>query len=157
MYITAHRVVNRDGVEAIHTFLHKHGEHFQWPQDPWNLPEREPGELLWENAKLQQGGNRVRSYLDVIAPDTTTARELDAALTALWAELAAEDLGPQGSSGPDGDRLPNPVVFRHRHVVLRFGVELVLVGARAQEMAQLRAAVDPATAHWDLVARGKAG
>lgn len=153
MYATAHHVVSPSGAEAIHAFLYKHGEHFPWPEDPWNIPEREPGVELWKNTTLPTGNNRVRSYLDVLAPDGVTAHELDAALTALWAELAAEELGPTGPSGAGGDRLPNPVVFRHGNVVLRFGVELGLAQQRASEMSELRTAVDPATARWDAEKR----
>jgi len=150
VYATAHRVV-RGEREGFHAFLHKHGVHYVWPQDPWNLPERDPGELLWDNTSLPRHGNRVRSYLDVIAPDTISAREIDTALTALWAQLAAEEFGPKGAHATGNDRLPNPVVYQHGSVVLRFGVELGLEGTRALEMAQLRAAVDPATARWEQV------
>lgn len=153
MYATAHHVVSPAGKEAVHAFLHVHGEDFPWPADPWNLPERAPGKVHWENTTLPPGGNRLRSYLDVLAPDVVTARELDAALTALWAELAAEGLGPQGPQGPGSAPLPNPVVFRHGRVVLRFGVELVLAQQRTLEMARLRTAVDLATARWGAVRR----
>lgn len=145
MYATAHRVVSPRGETGINAFLHKHGTAFPWPTEPWRLPESDPGVLVWDNGpEVPAGGNHVRSYLDVLAPDDVGVEELDAALTGLWLELVADEVGPRAIQGP----LPNPVVYRRGNVVLRFGVELQLEGGRAWEMAELRRSIDPATAHW---------
>ena len=67
MYTTAHRV-QRGESEGINRFLHLHGEDFCWPKDASSLPEAAPGEEKRAEVELLPGGNRVRSYLDVLAP-----------------------------------------------------------------------------------------
>lgn len=145
MYATAHRVTTPRGETGINAFLHKHGRAFPWPDDPSHLPETDPGVDLWNNGPaVRPGGNRVHSYLDVLAPDDTPSVEIEEALDGLWLHLVADAAGPTPVQGP----LPNPLVFRHGRVVLRFGVELAVLPNRALEMAELRRAVDPATARW---------
>lgn len=144
MYATAHRVSKASGEAGINAFLHKHGHSFPWPDEPWLLPEREPGVLVARQTSLAAGGNTVHAYLDIIAPDGTLGAEIDVALTGLWLDLAADESGPPSPSGP----LPNPVVYRRGRVVLRFAVEDVRVTTRAAEFSELREYVDPATATW---------
>lgn len=145
MYATAHRVESPRGLTGINTFLHTHGAAFSWPADPVQLPEHNPGVLWWDNGpEVPPGGNRVRSYLDLLAPDDTPAAEVEAALTSLWLELVADEAGPPAAQGA----LPNPVDYRHGAVVLRFGVDLAMLPGRSLEMAELRRAVDAATARW---------
>ncbi len=138
MYAAAHRVVHRDGRTGINAFLHHHGPQFSWPAAPWTLPETNPGDLVRERIEVPPGGNRVLSYLDVLAPDDATPAEIDVALTGLWLELVADEAGPSAPTGP----LPNPTVYKRGHVVLRFGVEDGLVPGRALELAELRDRID---------------
>jgi hypothetical protein len=148
MYATAHRVSTPGGDTGINAFLHKHGRAFEWPTDPSDLPEIEPGVALWNNGPaVAAPGGRVHSYLDVLAPDDASAEELDQALTGLWLHLVAEEVGTEGIQGA----LPNPLVYRRGRVVVRFGVEHAGMPNRALEMAELRRAVDPGTARWFAV------
>lgn len=144
MYATAHRVLSLSGQTGINTFVHFHGAEYLWPAEPWRLPETEPGTLSREQVEVRVGGNRVRSYLDILAPDGTPRGELDIALTDLWLELIADESGAAAPVGP----MPNPVVYHRGAVVLRFGVEADLIPHRAQEMAELRERIDPSTAPW---------
>lgn len=96
MYTTAHRV-RRGDVEGINCFLHLHGEEFCWPDDASSVPESAPGEEKRSAVQLLPGGNRVRSYLDVLAPDTTSRALVSWVLTVFGADL--------------NERL-NPTVFR---------------------------------------------
>jgi hypothetical protein len=73
MYVTAHRVRTRL-LEGINAYLYAHGGSI-WQAPP--EPEIEPGELV--NSMLtvaQVGGNEVRSFLDMVAPDGTWWSEL---------------------------------------------------------------------------------
>lgn len=74
MYVTAHRVRTRHLVEGINAYLYAHGG-YTWQTPP--EPEIEPGELV--NSMLtvaEVGGNEVRSFLDIVAPDGTWWSEL---------------------------------------------------------------------------------
>lgn len=144
MYATAQRVRSEEGREGVNGFLHLHGEDFPWPPEPWRLPEQEPGDQVGEYIEVPPGGNTVRSYLDVLAPDGTPASEIDAALAGLWLELSADAEGRAAAHEP----LPNPVVYRRGPVVLRLGVEGPLLASRAAEMAALQRIVEPGTALW---------
>jgi hypothetical protein len=70
VYLTAHHVVSpatqREGVNAL---LYLHGdqawEHL-WPPD---IPRRNPGTLRAQSISVSPPGNRVRSFLDIVAPD----------------------------------------------------------------------------------------
>lgn len=67
MYVTAHRVRTRLHEEGINAYFYRHGPDL-WEEPP--VPEENPGELV--NTLLTvdaTGGNHVRSYMDVIAPD----------------------------------------------------------------------------------------
>lgn len=70
MYLTAHRVVSpQSASEAIHAFYRVH-------EDAWAGldadPEHVPSHLVRETRILPGWGHRVRSYLDLIAPDRTS-------------------------------------------------------------------------------------
>lgn len=127
MYLTAHLVRSPNGAEGINAFRHVHGSDFPWPEDPSRLPETNPGDLADTRASIPQGGNRVRSYLDVLAPDPTPREDVVAALDLLQANLSEQ---------------PNPVVFRVGRIALVFGHEFGLAPLRQETFADLRAAVD---------------
>ena len=70
MYLTAHHVVSPTSRrEGFNTFLYLHEdqawEHLFAP----DVPERNPGTLRVQSISLPPPGNRVRSYLDIVAPD----------------------------------------------------------------------------------------
>lgn len=125
MYLTAHYVRSKSRIEGINAFLHHHGPHFAWPDDASALADEEPGKIVRERVDLPRGFNHVRSYLDVLAPDGTPNAKLTAAITALTSAL---------------DDQPNPTVFTHGNVTIRFGVELGLERLRAEQLAMLTTA-----------------
>lgn len=135
MYLTAHHV-HREGVEQINAFLHLHGRDFVWPPDPERLPDEEPGEVVAKLTPLTPGGNLVRSYLDLLAPDDTPESELRDAVRHLQDDLLERR---------------NPTLFRHLRVTIRFGVELGLAGIRKHELTAL------ATTAFGLFARKERG
>jgi len=92
---------------------------------------------------VQPGGNDVRSYLDILAPDTCLLEEIESALTGLWLELVADT----AVSSPLGE-LPNPLVYRRGRVVIRLGVEGYLLASRAMEVTALRQDVDRLLKSW---------
>jgi hypothetical protein len=78
MYLTAQRVrhvpTGAEGINAFYYFSHV---------DVWNpavrpptIPDQDPGELVHSIITLAPPGNRVRSYLDIVARDLTPASTL---------------------------------------------------------------------------------
>jgi hypothetical protein len=122
MYVTAHLVKSRDQREGINAFLHVHGAGFVWPDDPSSLPETTSGRTVLHRTDLPPGGNEVRAYLDILAPDRTPRAEIEQALIALSRDLRERR---------------NPTVFHHDIVTIRFGVERALEGLRAQQLEML--------------------
>ena len=63
-------VADQDGINA---YCHEHGvrEDWQW-EPPAGIPDEDPGTVISALTRLTvQGLGRVRSYLDVAAPDGT--------------------------------------------------------------------------------------
>jgi hypothetical protein len=71
VYLTSHRVRDRQGFIEIHTFLHAHDRsECPFPAgDPWSVPDHAPGRLVRSNTILPIGGNSVLSYLDLIVTE----------------------------------------------------------------------------------------
>lgn len=132
MYATAH-LVRREGVEGINAFLHEHGAGNPWPTDASTFPETNPGRIVLRRTDIPPGGNSVRAYLDVLAPDATPLEEIRGALRAV-----AEDLGERR----------NPTVFRHGVVTIRFGVEGGLELLREQQLGTLAGTVEELLLEW---------
>lgn len=128
MYLTAHHVRSQRHGEGINAFRHWHGLDFEWPDDASTLPERDPGKLDHgaKSVDIPPGGNGVRAYIDVLAPDGTAIEAIEAALDTL-----AGDLGQRR----------NPTVFRTGDVTIRFGVERALEATRPEVFERLRAVV----------------
>ena len=121
MYLTSHRVRARSGREAVHSFLHEHGD-VPWPDDVSSWPEERPGRLHAHRSALEVGGNTVRAYLDVLAPDATPVQVVEDAL-----EHFSNDVNERR----------NPTLFRSGQVTLRFGVELKLEPTRGEVLLEL--------------------
>ena len=70
MLLTAQRVVSPlSRARGVNVYLYLHGS-FVWDRVPNEfLPEANPGELVAQWIQLAPGGNRVISFLDVVAPD----------------------------------------------------------------------------------------
>jgi len=107
MYATAHRLVSPIGEEGTNAFLHLHGAAYPWPDDPGSLIERDPGAVVERATELAPGGNRVVSFLDVLAPDGTTRAAVAEAVADLASEL---------------DGRANPTWHARGGVTLKFGV-----------------------------------
>lgn len=122
MYLTAHLIKAGDQREGINAFLHVHGASLAWPDDASSLPETAPGRTVLHRTDLPPGGNQVRAYLDILAPDRTPRADIEQTL-----EAFSQDLRERR----------NPTVFRHGIVTIRFGVEQVLEGLRAQQLEML--------------------
>lgn len=124
MYLTAHRVRATDGREGINAFRHLHGADLPWPADARTLPDRNPGREVDRRVEVIPGGNHVRAYLDVLAPDDIDWKLVKDALEVFRSNLDAQ---------------LNPAAFRMRGVTCLFGVEFALVTERAAQFDDLLA------------------
>jgi hypothetical protein len=136
MYVTAHLVLSKSGEEGINAFLHLHGAEFPWPEDAAPLADEAPGKIMRRRVDLPPGSNRVKAYLDVLAPDKTTREQLEAAIAAL-----ARDLGER----------VNPTVFVHGDVTIRFGVQVGLVPLRNEQLHTLSSIALTLLSEWQRV------
>lgn len=100
MYLTAHRVVSptnqREGVNA---FVYRH-EALDWDAaPPVEIPEHNPGTLVAQSISVPPPGNRVRSYLDIVAPNDSRWAEVHVALMAFLGRERHKALPWRGRSG----------------------------------------------------------
>ena len=122
MYLCSQRVVRpATGAEGINAFRYIHGPQ-QWLGEPprSHRPEVKPGVLEAELVTVSPPGNRVRSYLDVVAPDGTKPNAV--AIAALRPPLVINRF---------------PVEWTHGNVWCRFAVDGSLVGSWKQELELL--------------------
>lgn len=122
MYVTAHLVRSSAGDEGINAFVHVHGVQFPWPEDAAPLADTNPGKIVYRRVDLPPGGNQVRAYLDVLAPDDSARDVIEGALARLAADL---------------EERRNPTVFTQGKVTIRFGVEPGLERLRAPQLHML--------------------
>lgn len=80
MYLAAQRVRSYAGYEGINAFFYTHGvADWVFPPDP----DYDPGVLFNAITPIMPvGGNSVRSYLDVVAPDAALWHEIHRGLSA---------------------------------------------------------------------------
>ncbi len=133
MYVTAHHVVNKARqLEGLNAFHYAH-EGLTWTAlPPPGIPDDQPGVLTRQQISVRPGGNHVRSYLDIVAPDGTPWSEIEAAFVSFLAKRTGEPLPWKGVVG---------------RTVFRVGMDLGLVAQRHRELAQLlRAAKQVASA-----------
>ena len=101
MYATAQRVKDQCGAEAIHAFMYLHDRpEFPFPADPFEVPLRVPGRLVRKDVSLKLGGNDVRSYVDVVAPDGSWSDDLPSRLSGLRDEFASTPTPLTARVGP---------------------------------------------------------
>lgn len=81
MLLTAQRVTSGEK-QGVNAFLYWHGRDIL-ADDPFLLLDADPGTLQLRMVELDPGGNRVRSYLDVVIPDQATRAQVEAALDVL--------------------------------------------------------------------------
>lgn len=99
MYLTSHHVIApATGREGINSFLYSHGS-ITWQQLPPGIPDGDPGTLVAQNTSVPAGGNRVRSYLDIVAPDEVRWSEVRIGLMDFVGEMQRSRLPWTGSSG----------------------------------------------------------
>jgi hypothetical protein len=76
MYLTAHHVISPvDRREGINAFLYLHGS-YVWEQVPAGIPDENRGTLVAQSLSIRPPGNRVRSYMDIVAPDEARWEEV---------------------------------------------------------------------------------
>jgi hypothetical protein len=70
MYLTAHHVVSpATQRKGVNTFLYFHDGQAWEHLSPPDVPQQNPGILRAQSISVAPPGNRVRSYLDIVAPD----------------------------------------------------------------------------------------
>ncbi len=120
MLLSAQRVRSPHGVLGINRYAYRHGGH------PWSVADLEALEhaasLVSQDLEVPPGGNEVRSFLDIFAPDGTSPVEL--------ARLAAAVRG-----GADPNLFPATFVFGT--VVFRLGLVFGLVPSWRSEVTEL--------------------
>jgi hypothetical protein len=116
--LTAQHLRASTGAEGINAFCRLHGAH-EWTEAPRDLLG---GELVNQAISIQPGGNRVRSYVDVVAPDETSTREIQSALVNFIEQARGHSLPWLGAVGP---------------CTFRFGVETGLHASWPHELVQL--------------------
>ena len=123
MYVATH-LVRRGQREGINAFLHEHPDDLEWPENAAGLADEHPGKLTRRRTDIEPGGNPVRAYLDMLAPNGTSTKELTEAIEALRRDLHERR---------------NPTSFVHGKVTIRFGVEIALEKLREEQLSMLAA------------------
>lgn len=127
MYLTAHRVKDRDGRADINAFLYLHNKH-ELPASVWDSPdvvfiaEKAPGTLVKSVNAIPPGNNSVVSYLDVVARNGTSHDVLQTALMDIRSSLARD---------------PSQSVWTGQPVGVRFSLNRGLVGGEGEEFSCL--------------------
>lgn len=99
MYLTSqHVIAPTTQSEGINSFLYAHGG-LTWEVPPQAIPDQDPGTLLAQSISIPPPGNRVRSYLDVVAPDEAAWNEVRVGLMDFVGRLQRTDLPWVGTSG----------------------------------------------------------
>ncbi len=89
MLLTAQRIISPVTEQhGVNVFQYLHGP-YTWVQVPGEfLPDANPGELFESWPEIAPGGNRVLSYLDVVAPDDIDPPGLHQLLASLKYQFA---------------------------------------------------------------------
>lgn len=100
MYLTAQRVQRPNThEEGINAFYYMHGPYVWDGLPPDGIPDENRGELARSSIAVTPPGNRVRSYLDIVAPDETPWTEIRPALVAFVSEAQREEMPWSGVVG----------------------------------------------------------
>lgn len=122
MYLTSHHVVSpTSGQEGVNTFLYLHGRNV-WTEPPAEIPDENPGTLAAQSISVRPPGNRVRSYLDIVAPDETRWEEVRSALMSFVGRC---------------QRSPFPWVGQQGKCSFRLGMEFGIAREWQKELAVL--------------------
>ena len=122
MLVIAQRVVAPSGLVGINSYRYEHARDTPWTAD--DLPALESSASLVDTQFQVASGatNHVRSYLDLFAPEGTTATEL-----LPWFQRIQRAPTPPSF----------PFVDREDQAVLRFNLDLGLVPTWRNEFAEL--------------------
>jgi hypothetical protein len=127
MVLTAQRVWNpTSGREGVNAFCSLHGPHDWVGEPPTGVPDDNPGERVNAHVAIPPGGNRVRSYLDIVAPDETPTAEILSAVRRFLALARSREL---------------PWVATVGRCTFRFGLER---GIEAEWATEFRTLLDAA-------------
>ena len=100
MYLAAQRVRRpTSGEEGVNAFFYKHAGYSWDGLPPDGIPDENPGELVRSTIAVPPPGNRVRSYLDIVAPDETPWTEIRPAFVAFVSEAQAAPMPWTGVVG----------------------------------------------------------
>jgi len=75
MRLAAQRVMSADGRLGVNAFCYLHGP-VVWLDQPPSEVTNARGQLVNYTSEVPPGGNKVLSYLDIVAPDDTPSRQL---------------------------------------------------------------------------------
>ncbi|KYF83580.1 hypothetical protein BE11_44940 [Sorangium cellulosum] len=124
MYLTAQRVYSISKRKTgINAFLYRHGAEAV-PGMSWARPLVEPvadqhvGTRGPEHVEIAPGGNRVVSFVDIVAADETPIEQIEAAVQTVEARLSPEQL---------------PLTITVGAVAIRFGAQFGLAEAELRE------------------------
>ena len=133
MYVTAHRVSRQEtGETGINAFLYLQGFQAHLVTSAWTAMDiervtaNEPGTLASTNCPMAQGGNTVMSYLDVIAPDGTSAQAITSAFEAFALVIGTDEM---------------PIMRISNNVAINFSLAVRLYGQEEDEYGKLCKAV----------------
>ena len=71
MLLVAQRVVSPERIQGINAYRYRHGD-APWPDDARPLLDDAAATLERTSVQLRPGGNRILSYLDIVAPDAAS-------------------------------------------------------------------------------------
>jgi hypothetical protein len=92
MLLTAQRVRNLAGHTGINAFCNLHGPYDWFGEPPEGVPDLNPGGRVNEQVGVPPGGNRVQSYLDIVAPDETPTAEIVASVQKFLVAVRQQEL-----------------------------------------------------------------
>ncbi len=100
MYLTAQRVVTPIGQQTgINVFLYSHPNR-AWRIPPNDIPDKDHGKLVNKKIDVQPPGNRVQSYIDIVAPDETKDYEIVRRLLVVLRRLERQPLPWEAVEAP---------------------------------------------------------
>jgi hypothetical protein len=124
MLLSAQRVLSRQGVSGVNAYAYRH------PAGTWSTADLTTLEssavLVMQDLEVPPGGNAVRSYVDIFAPDGAGPAEI-----AAWVQRLR--------TGPEHGEFP--IELREGDLALRFGLVFGLVSTWQRELTDLAARI----------------
>ena len=126
MYLTAQRVVSHKNQSGINIFLHMHKDGKQPIMENIStityVAEINTGDIVDENCELPPGGNRVKSYIDIVSSNDITQDIIENTIKMAKSKISSAELPFQQIIGSVG---------------IRFGAEIGLYEIVSQEYDDL--------------------